>query len=294
MTKLPTTFTALDLAGFKVDQSRQYTSVDREMVDTACAVLQKNRIGIVTRSVQSALKHIYGIGGSSDTICNLLKEWRQDNLSSLKQGKNDKDVVSAILEATDDGLLDEQDIPEEYLVVMRQMAVAGYRLAYQKADTSVSGDRIKTLASENDLMRQQLKDFPQLQLELNFYKNEHERQKAELKEAYINLNKQQLANSEQFKQQLDSLHQQRNDLENQLLQAHNKLVELESKESEHTEEISAGIQVKQFERELASKNQQVQSLQVEVESLKSQLAEFKSNGQSAKPSANKNGVTTKK
>ncbi len=140
------------------------------MVDTACAVLQKNRIGIVTRSVQSALKHIYGIGGSSDTICNLLKEWRQDNLSSLKQGKNDKDVVSAILEATDDGLLDEQDIPEEYLVVMRQMAVAGYRLAYQKADTSVSGDRIKTLASENDLMRQQLKDFPQLQLELNFYK----------------------------------------------------------------------------------------------------------------------------
>ncbi|MGB3189107.1 MAG: hypothetical protein WBB43_06715 [Limnoraphis sp.] len=160
--------------------------------------MQKNRIGIVTRSVQSALKHIYGIGGSSDTICNLLKEWRQDNLSSLKQGKNDKDVVSAILEATDDGLLDEQDIPEEYLVVMRQMAVAGYRLAYQKADTSVSGDRIKTLASENDLMRQQLKDFPQLQLELNFYKNEHERQKAELKEAYINLNKQQLANSEQF------------------------------------------------------------------------------------------------
>ncbi|MGB3189108.1 MAG: hypothetical protein WBB43_06720 [Limnoraphis sp.] len=90
------------------------------------------------------------------------------------------------------------------------------------------------------------------------------------------------------------MHQQRNDLENQLLQAHNKLVELESEESEHTGEISAGIQVEQFERELASKNQQVQSLQVEVESLKSQLAEFKSNGQSAKPSANKNGVTTKK
>lgn len=287
MAKLPTTFTNLDLAGFNVDQSRQYTSVDREMVDTACSVLQKNRIGIVTRSVQSALKHIYGIGGSADTICSLLKEWRSENLSNLKQGKNDKDLVSAILEVSDDGLLDETEIPEEYLAVTKQMAIATYRLAYQKADTSVAGARMKLLTDENDLMKQQLKDFPQLQLELDFYKNEYERQKVELREAYMNLNKQQLADSEQFKQRLDALHQERNELESQLLQANNKLqgfAELESKESERTGEISRlNGQLEAREREISGLHSQVQSLQTAVgekqvlehqlEQLKTQLKE---------------------
>ncbi|GET39663.1 hypothetical protein [Microseira wollei] len=172
MAKLPTTFATLDLTGFDVDPNKQHSSINREMVDIACAVLQKNKVGIATRSVQAALKHIYGIGGSADTVCNLLKEWRGENLLSLKQGKNDKDLVSAILEATDDGLLDEQDIPEEYLTVAKQMAIATYRLAYQKADTSISGDRMKQLASENDVLQNQLKDFPQLLIELNFYKAE--------------------------------------------------------------------------------------------------------------------------
>ena len=282
MAKLPTTFTNLDLAGFNVDQSRQYTSVDREMVDTACSVLQKNRIGIVTRSVQSALKHIYGIGGSADTICNLLKEWRSENLSNLKQGKNDKDLVSAILEVSDDGLLEETEIPEEYLAVTKQMAIATYRLAYQKADTSVAGARMKSLTDENDLMKQQLKDFPQLQLELNFYKNEHERQKVELKEAYMNLNKQQLADSEQFKQRLDALHQERNELESQLLQANNKLqgfAELESKESERISEISRlNGQLEAREREISTLHSQAQALQAAVgekQVLESQLEQLK-------------------
>lgn len=211
MAKLPTTFQSLDLSGFQIEE-KQYSAVTREMVDTACAVLQKNRIGVVTRSVQPALKFIYGIGGSSDTVCSLLREWRNDNLLLLKAGRGEKDIVSVILEATDDGLLDELDIPEEYLMATRQMAIASYRLAYQKADTSVSGERMKALTSDNDLLQQQLKHFPQLQLELDFYKSEYERQRSELKEAYINLNKQQLADSEKFRQQLDSLHQERNDL----------------------------------------------------------------------------------
>lgn len=46
-------------------------------------------------------------------------------------------------------MLDESEIPEEYLAVSRQMAIARYRLAYQKADMNVSGDRMKSLASEN-------------------------------------------------------------------------------------------------------------------------------------------------
>ncbi|MEA5561412.1 hypothetical protein VB692_09435, partial [Planktothrix agardhii UHCC 0887] len=199
------------VTGFEIEKTN-YREVTSSMVETTCAVLQKNRVGIVVRSVHAGLKHIYGIGGSAETVCALLKEWRAENLSSLKQGKNDKDFVSAILEASDDGLLEETDIPEEYLTVSRQMAIASYRLAFQKADTSISGERLKQLAGENDLLTSQLKEFPQLKLELDFYKSEYERQRNELKEAYMNLNKQQLADSDNFRQQLDGLYQERNDL----------------------------------------------------------------------------------
>jgi len=279
MAKLPTTFTTLDLQGFDIDRAQQYAIINREMLDLACAVLQRNRIGIATRSVQAALKHIYGIGGSADTICQLLREWRTDNLAALKQNRGEKDLVSAILEGTDDGLLDDSDIPEDYLLVMRQMAVAGYKLAYQKADTSVSGDRMKTLAAENDLMKLQLKDFPKLEFQLNFYKAEYDRQQNELREAYMNLNKQQLADSDNFRQQLDSLHQERNDLVAKLSEAEKRLsavADLESKERERTGEISRlNGQLEAQGREISSQHEQIQSLQAqagEKQVLESQLA----------------------
>jgi hypothetical protein len=73
-------------------------------------------------------------------ICKLVKEWRTDNPSPFEQGKSEKDLATALLEAADDGLLEDSEIPEEFLAVARQMALATYRLASQKADTSVSGD----------------------------------------------------------------------------------------------------------------------------------------------------------
>lgn len=282
MPKLPTTFTNLDLTGFEIDK-QNYTTINRLMLDTACAVLQKNRVGIVTRSVQAALKHIYGIGGSADTVCQLLKEWRSDNLSNLKQGQNDKDLVSAILESSDDGLLEETDIPEEYLTVTKQMAIATYRLAYQKADTSLAGDRMKQLADENDLLQRQLKEFPQLQLELNFYKSEYERQRNELKEAYMNLNKQQLVDSEKFKQQLDSLYQERNELTAKLSVAEKRLTEvsnIETLERERQNEIARlNGQIIAREREISSQHEQIQKLQASVgekQVLSSQLDQLRS------------------
>ena len=282
MAKLPTTFQSLDLSGFQIEE-KQYSAVTREMVDTACAVLQKNRIGVVIRSVQAALKFIYGIGGSADTVCGLLREYRNDNLLLLKAGRGEKDIVSVILEATDDGLLDELDIPEEYLMATRQMAIASYRLAYQKADTSVSGERMKALTSDNDLLQQQLKHFPQLQLELDFYKSEYERQRSELKEAYINLNKQQLADSEKFRQQLDSLYQERNDLLVKLNQAEKHLVQvtdLETQDRERSGEISRlNSQLEAREREISSQHEQIQSLQSAVgekQVLESQLSTLQS------------------
>jgi hypothetical protein len=209
--KLPTTFQELDLTGFEIE-TKQYNSITRNMLDIACAVLQKNKVGIATRSVQNALKYIYGIGGSADTVCHLLREWRADNLAVLKQSKTEKNPITVFLETTDDGVLDESDVPDDFLCAMRQLAIAVYKLAYQNADTTVSGDRIKHLITENDVLKQQLTDFPQLQLELNFYKSECERQRNELKEAYINLNQQKLIESEEFKNKLESLYQERNDL----------------------------------------------------------------------------------
>ncbi|AGZ61807.1 MAG: hypothetical protein [Phormidium phage MIS-PhV1A] len=283
MTKLRTTFQTLDLEGFEFDRAQQYTGITREMVDVACAVLQKNRIGIAVRSVNQALKEIYGVGGSTDIVCKLVKEWRTDNLSLIKQGRTEKDLATALLECADDGLVDESEIPEEYLTVSRQMAIASYRLAYQKADTSVSGDRMKYLASENEVMRQQLKDFPQLQMEISFYKSEYDRQRVELREAYMNLNKQQLADSDQFRQQLDSLQADRNELDAKLTVAEKRLAEvaeLETKERDRQNEISRlSGQLEAREREISSLHSQMQTLQANVgekQVLEAQLEQLRS------------------
>ena len=176
-------------------------------------------------------------------------------------------------------MLEETDIPEEYLTVSRQMAIASYRLAFQKADTSISGERLKQLAGENDLLTSQLKEFPQLKLELDFYKSEYERQRNELKEAYMNLNKQQLADSDNFRQQLDGLYQERNDLTVKLSEAEKRLLEvsdLETKERERSGEISRlNGQLEAREREISSLHSQTQSLQSQIgekEVLESQLS----------------------
>jgi ribosomal protein S13 len=234
MPKLPTTFQTLDLTGFEFDRAQHYTGINREMVDFACAVLQKNRVGVVVRSVNAALKEIYGIGGSTDIICKLVREWRTENLSLMRQGKSEKDLASALLEAADDGLLEENEIPEEFLTVSRQMAIATYRLAYQKADTSVSGDRMKQLAQQNEILQQQLQAYPKLEMELDFYKSEYNRQRDELKEAYMNLNKQQLADSEQFRHQLDSVQADRSELQAKLTVAERRLAEVAEFEGSST------------------------------------------------------------
>ena len=268
MPKLPTTFQTLDLTGFEFDRAQQYTGINREMVDAACAVLQKNRVGVAVRSVNAALKEIYGIGGSTDIVCKLVKEWRTDNLSLMKEGKSEKDLATALLEAADDGLLEESDIPEEYLTVSRQMAIASYRLAYQKADTSVSGDRMKQLAAENELMRQQLKDFPQNKMELEFFKSEYERQRNELRQAYMDLNKQKLADSEEFRQQLDLLVAENNELKAKLSVAEKRLLEVaefETASRDRLNEMSKlNGQIEAREREVSSLHSQIQALQSQV------------------------------
>lgn len=257
MAKLPTTFTSLDLTGFEFDRSKQYTGINREMVDFACAVLQKNRVWIAVRSIHAALKEIYGIGGSTDIICKLLKEWRTENLSLMRQGKSEKDLATAILDATDDGLVAESEIPEEVLTLFKQIGLATYRLAFQKADTSISGDRMKQLAQQNEILQQQLQGFPKLEMELNFYKSEYERQRNELREAYMNLNKQKLTDSEEFRQQLDSLQADRNELQAKLTVAEKRLAEVAEFQAASRDRLS---EISQLTGKIEAREREISSL----------------------------------
>jgi chromosome segregation ATPase len=151
--------------------------------------------------------------------------------------RNEKGLISGLLEFVDDGVLDVSDIPGDYLTAMNQWAIAIYKLAYQNADSSISGDKLRYLVTENELLKQQLIDFPSLQLELNFHKGECERQRGELKEAYINLNKQQLADSEEVRTKLEGLYQERNDLIVKNNELGKKLAQLQT----HLEEANTTI-----------------------------------------------------
>lgn len=286
--KLPTSFKTLDVSGFEIDRNVG-NGITREMVDIACAVLQKNKVGIVARSVNAALKEIYGVGGNTDLVCKLLREWRADNLETIK-GKSEKGLAQLLLEIADDGLLEESEIPEDFLKVFNQMAVAGFRLAYQKADTRVSGDRMKQLIGENEALRQQLKDFPQLLLEINFYKSEYEKQRVELKDAYMKLNLQQLADAEQFRVQIEDLRAVRSQLEIDLSIGNARIEELMKEEVAWRDALRAhelrvneisrlNGQLEAREREISSLHSQVSTLQESVgekQVLESQLTECRS------------------
>jgi hypothetical protein len=63
-------------------------------------------------------------------------------------------------------------------------------------------------------------------MELEFYKAQYNRQCNELQEAYINLNKQKLTDSEEFRQQLDSLQADHSELQAKLIVAERKLAEI--------------------------------------------------------------------
>ncbi len=259
MAKLLTTFTTLDLSGFEIDKTIRYSSISREMVDKACAVLQKNRVRIVVRSVQAALKDIYGLGGSSENICRFLDEWRRDNLQAVKDGKGEKNLVAAILE--DSELLDETEIPEEVQQLSRQMGVILYTFAHQKADTAISGDRIKELVSQNDVLKAQLVNFPKMEMELHFYKQQHEHQQVELKEAYINLNKQKLVDSESVNEQIQLLKNERINL----ISRNNEL----AKQLADTAEIQA--EYVEFEGEISRLNGQLEARKREVFTMREQI-----------------------
>ncbi|GET39662.1 hypothetical protein [Microseira wollei] len=99
----------------------------------------------------------------------------------------------------------------------------------------------------------------------------------------MNLNKQQLADSDNFRQQLDNLYQERNDLVGKLSEAQKRLTEvadLESRERERTGEISRlKGQLEAREREIETRHQQIQYLPAQIgekQVLESQLGQLRS------------------
>ncbi|MBD2386041.1 hypothetical protein [Cylindrospermum sp. FACHB-282] len=277
MPRLRREFTALDMTGFEIDKSIRHTSVNRQMVDTACSVLQKNGIEISVRLVMDALKQIYGLGGSAENLCNLLRDWRKDNLEAVKAGRNETDIFSAILNCNT--ILDKSEVPTEFLQFMEQQAIIGYTFAWQKADTSVSGDRIKLLSDENDLLKSQLIGLPKMELELGFYREQYLRKDEELKEAYINLSKQKLADSEVVGEQITALQQERNELvakNNELAKQVSEMAEFQGKAVERDGEIARlNGALEARERETFAMREQIQNLQAEVgqkQILQTQLA----------------------
>ncbi|MGA9382215.1 MAG: hypothetical protein WBV73_25935, partial [Phormidium sp.] len=116
-------------------------------------------------------------------------------------------------------------------------------------------------AVDNQSMRQQLTDFPRLELELNFYKAECERQREELREAYMNLNKQKLAEAEEFRKQIDSLHQERSDLVTKLSLAEQRLTEITALEQK----------VKDLEQSLINAQSEIQTKNQRLSELETQL-----------------------
>ena len=99
------------------------------------------------------------------------------------------------------------------------------------------------------------------------YKTECERQRLELREAYMNLNKQQLADSEEFRQQLDSIQADRNELQAKLTVAERRLAEVAEFEAAARDRLSESNltgQIEAREREVSSLHAQIQTLQAAV------------------------------
>jgi len=167
-------------------------------------------------------------------------------------------------------LLEDSEIPEDFLAVARQMALATYRLAFQKADSSVSGDRMKQLAQQNEILQQQLQAFPKLEMELEFYKAQYNRQCNELKEAYINLNKQKLTDSEEFRQQLDSLQADRNELQAKLTVAERRLAEIAEFEAAARDRIS---EISKLNGQIEAREREVSTLHVQIQNLQSEMGQ---------------------
>lgn len=224
--KLATSFVTLDLTGFDVDRDKKPNGVTREMVDTTCAVLIANRVRITTRTVMKGNKEIFGICGSTDVVCGHLKDWKAENLALIKESaKGQTDLVTAVLTALDESGVDESEVPQEVHDIFRQVGTAVFTLAYEKADTMISGERINTLAQENEVLRGQLTNFPRMEMELTFYREQYEKKDAELKEAHMSLSKQKLAESDEISARLENLTQERNELKLSLATAQSKIAE---------------------------------------------------------------------
>jgi chromosome segregation ATPase len=92
----------------------------------------------------------------------------------------------------------------------------------------------------------------------------------ELREAYMNLNKQQLADSEEFRHQLDSIQAERNELQAKLTVAERRLAEIAEFEAAARDRIS---EISKLNGQIEAREREVSTLHVQIQTLQSQIGE---------------------
>jgi DNA repair exonuclease SbcCD ATPase subunit len=107
-------------------------------------------------------------------------------------------------------------------------------------------------------------------MELEFYKAQYNRQCDELKEAYINLNKQKLTDSEEFRQQLNSLQADRSELQEKLTLAEIKLAEIAEFEAAARDRIS---EISKLNGQIEAREREVSTLHVQIQNLQSEMGQ---------------------
>ena len=92
----------------------------------------------------------------------------------------------------------------------------------------------------------------------------------ELREAYMNLNKQQLADSEEFRHQLDSVQADRSELQAKLTVAERRLAQVAEFEAAARDRLS---EISKLNGQIEAREREVSTLHVQIQTLQSQIGE---------------------
>ncbi|HLO84586.1 MAG TPA: hypothetical protein VK203_06170 [Nostocaceae cyanobacterium] len=240
----------LNLNGFDTEAAYKNFGANEETVDFACRVLLANKIPLEIGKVQAALKEIFGSGISNSRCCQLLKDWKRNNLKAIKNVKTGDGILEGLEQTIATHVPENLEIPEEFKLLSERFTRLLYSQAYSVADSSISGDRIAQLTKQLDEANEKLKGYPTLDYERGWYQREYERVNTELKDAYIKLNTQKLAESE--------------DIRNKLNKFDDEKRELLTRNQELEEQVARLATHDQTEREL---NNQIARLQGTIEGL---------------------------
>lgn len=233
----------LNLDGFDVHSAQAKFGKNQETVDFAAHVLLKSNIPVTVQNIQNCLKQVFGRGISNGDCTALLKEWKSQNLKSIKAVKPAGGVLETVEELLKNYVPHDLEIPEEFKSTFEKIFRLVYWQAYSTADMEISGDRLQELARENDTLKAQVADYPRIKWERDHYFGENEKLSRELKEAYFSLDKQKLSEAEEVQKRIDLISEKNAELTAKNQQLEESLAKAVLNQSE--KELNAQIAVLQ-------------------------------------------------